>query len=134
MRGCQLGELEVAAICGTVETETFDWHEGLAHRGSDAKVVSKGAQARVKWLSVLVGLTRRHTNNFLQLLHREFRRLGLIVGKSAYSSRNVLHLGGEFCVERLNRMLHRLVQLLETLVDLIAVVCSHILIHRDELV
>ena len=31
-------------------------------------------------------------------------------------------------------MLHRLVQLLETLVDLVAIISSHILIHRDKLV
>ncbi len=60
--------------------------------------------------------------------------LGLDVGKSSHSRVDIVDLGLEFSIKRLDGVLDRLIQLLETIINLVSVVCCHFFVKRDEFV
>ena len=81
----------------------------------NAKVLER-TQARVE-RDIFLGLTS-HSNDFLQFLGGKLSRLALNAGESPHCIRYMLKLRLEFGVQCLDTILHRLVQLLEALIDL----------------
>ena len=115
LAGSQLGELEVAATSGSINCQACHWGLSSADRGMNAKVLER-TQARVE-RDIFLGLAS-HSNDFLQFLGGKLSRLALNAGESPHCIRYMLKLRLEFGVQCLDTILHRLVQLLEALIDL----------------
>ena len=121
LRCSQGRELKVPATRGSIYVEAGDWCQGLVNWCMNTKVL-ESSQARVHRHVILRRSLARHPNYLLQLLGRELCSLALNGGEGAHCRRDVLQLSLELGVKRLNTVLHRLVQLLETFVDLNTVI------------
>lgn len=95
--------------------------------------VAESFQASING-DIILDLLRRHSHYLLKLLGREFSGLHLVTGKISDCARNMLKLCLELGVQSLDTVLHRLIKLLESFIDLFAIIRGNLFALPDQLV